>query len=64
MSNTAGTDVLDLAESFSSSFKAVGKKNSFRPSRGEIFEKTETVLEGEKRRVTYILQTSGAHDQR
>ncbi|GFN85112.1 Zinc transporter 2 [Plakobranchus ocellatus] len=33
------------------------------PSKGEFFEKRETRLDNDRKRVTYILQTSGSHDQ-
>ncbi|RUS69219.1 hypothetical protein EGW08_023020 [Elysia chlorotica] len=34
------------------------------PAKGELFEKRETRLDNDRKRVTYILQTSGSHDRR
>ena len=47
---------VDLAQKSRSAGKYV-------PSKGAFFEKRETRVDNERKRVTYILQTSGSHDR-
>lgn len=48
-------ETMFLSESYSSA--------SYKGNGGEFYEKVETKLDGEKKKVTYILQTSDTHHQ-
>ncbi|XP_059167548.1 proton-coupled zinc antiporter SLC30A2-like isoform X2 [Physella acuta] len=54
-------ETMFLSESYSSASYKGGA--SYKGNGGEFYEKVETKLDGEKKKVTYILQTSDTHHQ-
>ncbi|CAG5116684.1 unnamed protein product, partial [Candidula unifasciata] len=61
MSTTKESDILLLSDSNSTPMERKPSSGSYHTPRGEFFEKRETNLDGTKK-VTYILQTSGVHN--